>query len=86
MPLDAPQFLPVFEVIANSGKPVLLHPARARDMPDYPTEKYSKYEICSVLGWPYETGVTLARLVFSGIMDRFPGLNVIAHHLGNSLS
>jgi aminocarboxymuconate-semialdehyde decarboxylase len=35
-----------------------------------------------VLGWPYETGVTLARLVFSGIMDRFPDLKVIAHHLG----
>jgi aminocarboxymuconate-semialdehyde decarboxylase len=82
VPLDAPQFLPVFEVIANSGKPALLHPARTRQMPDYPTETYSKYEICSVLGWPYETGVTLARLVFSGVMDRFPSLKVIAHHLG----
>jgi aminocarboxymuconate-semialdehyde decarboxylase len=82
IPLDAPQFLPVFEVIAKSGKPILLHPARTREMPDYPTEKHSKYEICSVLGWPYETGVTLSRLVFSGIMDRFPDLKVIAHHLG----
>ena len=81
-PLDEPQFWPVFEVIAKSGKPILLHPSRTRDMPDYPTEKYSKYEICSVLGWPYETGVTLARLVFSGIMDRYPDLKVIAHHLG----
>ena len=51
-------------------------------MPDYPTETYSKYEICSVLGWPYETGVTLARFVFSGIMDRHPDLKIIAHHLG----
>jgi uncharacterized protein len=82
IPLDEPQFWPVFEVIAKSGKPILLHPSRTRDMPDYPTEKYSKYEICSVLGWPYETGVTLARLVFSGIMDRFADLKVIAHHLG----
>ena len=82
VPLDVPEFLPIFEVIAKSGKPILLHPARTRDMPDYPTEKYSKYEICSVLGWPYETGVTLARLIFSGIMDRFPDLKVIAHHLG----
>ncbi len=81
-PLDAPQFLPIFEIIAKHGKPILLHPARNREMPDYPTEKVSKYEICSVLGWPYETGVTLARLVFSGIMDRFPQLKVIAHHLG----
>jgi uncharacterized protein len=80
--LDEPQFWPIFEVIAKSGKPILLHPSRTRDMPDYPTEKHSKYEICSVLGWPYETGVTLARLVFSGIMDRFPDLKVIAHHLG----
>ena len=81
-PLDEPQFWPIFEVIAKSGKPILLHPARTRDMPDYPTEKISKYEICSVLGWPYETGVTLARLVFSGIMDRYSDLKVIAHHLG----
>jgi uncharacterized protein len=81
-PLDEPQFWPIFEVIAKSGKPILLHPARTREMPDYPTEKHSKYEICSVLGWPFETGVTLARLVFSGIMDRYPDLKVIAHHLG----
>jgi len=81
-PLDEPEFWPIFEVVAKSGKPILLHPARTREMPDYPTEKHSKYEICSVLGWPYETGVTLARLVFSGIMDRYPDLKVIAHHLG----
>ena len=81
-PLDEPEFWPIFEVIAKSGRPILLHPARTREMPDYPSEKHSKYEICSVLGWPYETGVTLARLVFSGIMDRYPDLKVIAHHLG----
>ena len=66
----------------RSGKPILLHPARNRDMPDFSTEKVSKYEICSVLGWPYETGVSLARLVFSGIMDRYPDLKVVSHHLG----
>ena len=81
-PLDEPEFWPIFEVIAKSGKPILLHPARTREMPDYPTEKHSKYEICSVLGWPFETGAALARLVFSGIMDRYPDLKVIAHHLG----
>ena len=81
-PLDEPQFLPIFDVIAAAGKPILLHPSRTREMPDYPTEKVSKYEISSVLGWPYETGVTLSRLIFSKIMDRHPDLKVIAHHLG----
>ncbi len=81
-PLDEKKFWPIYEVIAKSGRPILLHPARTREMPDYPTEKVSKYEICSVLGWPYETGVTLARFVFSGIIDRNPGLTIVAHHLG----
>ena len=82
VPLDEPQFWPIYEVIAKAGRPILLHPSRTRQMPDYPTEKVSKYEICSVLGWPYETGVTLARFVFSGIIDRNPNLKIIAHHLG----
>src|SRR5215471_16978693 len=81
-PLDARHFWPIYEIIERSGRPILLHPIRTREMADYRTETTSKYEICSVLGWPYETGVALARLVFSGIMDRFPGLKVIAHHLG----
>ena len=61
-PLDEQKFWPIYEIIAKSGRPILLHPARTREMPDYPTEKHSKYEICSVLGWPYETGVTLVAL------------------------
>ena len=81
-PLDEPHFWPIYEIIEKSGKPILLHPIRTREMADYRTETKSKYEICSVIGWPFETGVALARLVFSGIMDRFPDLKVITHHLG----
>ena len=81
-PIDQDQFLPIYEIIEKSGKPILLHPIRTREMADYRTETKSKYEICSVIGWPFETGAALARLVFSGIMDRFPDLKVITHHLG----
>jgi len=34
------------------------------------------------LGWPYETSVCMARLVYSGFFDRHPGLTVITHHAG----
>ncbi len=81
-PLDQDQFLPIYEVIEKSGKPILLHPIRTREMADYRNEKVSKYEINSVIGWPFETGAALARLVFSGIIDRFPNLKIITHHLG----
>jgi predicted TIM-barrel fold metal-dependent hydrolase len=81
-PLDEERFLPIFEVIAKSGKPILLHPIRTREMADYRNEKVSKYEINSVIGWPFETGAALARLVFSGVIDRFPDLKIVTHHLG----
>ena len=81
-PIDEEHFWPIYEIIEKSGKPILLHPIRTREMADYRTEAVSKYEICSVIGWPFETGAALARLVFSGIMDRFPNLKIISHHLG----
>jgi predicted TIM-barrel fold metal-dependent hydrolase len=81
-PLDEERFWPIFAAIEQSGKPILLHPIRTRDMPDYKTESVSKYEINSVIGWPFETGACLARLVFSGIIDTYPKLRVITHHLG----
>ena len=81
-PIDAEHFWPIYEIIEKSGRPILLHPIRTREMADYRTEDKSKYEICSVIGWPFETGAALARLVFSGTMDRYPALKIITHHLG----
>ena len=80
--IDGKEFWPLYEVIERSGKPILLHPARSREMIDYAGEEKSKYEICSVLGWPFETGVALSRFIFSKIMDTYPNLKVISHHLG----
>lgn len=81
-PLDEERFFPIFETAAKHGRPVFLHPSRASDMPDYKTEDKSRYEIWWTFGWPYETSAAMARLVFSGLMDRLPELKVLAHHLG----
>jgi aminocarboxymuconate-semialdehyde decarboxylase len=82
-PLDDPECLPIFErAVAHHRVPIWLHPARGANTPDYPTEKKSKYEIWQVLGWPYETSVAMARLVFSGMLDRFPEMVIVTHHLG----
>jgi predicted TIM-barrel fold metal-dependent hydrolase len=82
-PLDAPEFFQVFEVAQQFDKLVLLHPSRgAADLADYKTETKSLYEIWWTFGWPYETSAAMARLVFSGMLDRLPKLKVLAHHLG----
>ncbi len=80
--LDEPQFFPIFEVAAKSGKPVLLHPARNANFPDFAAETRSKYEIWVIFGWPYETSATMARLIFSGVTTKLPNLKFLTHHLG----
>ena len=81
-PLDEPRFFPIFEMAANHDRPVLLHPSRGSEMPDYRTEDRSRYEVWWTFGWPYETSTAMARLVFSGLLDKLPTLKVLAHHLG----
>lgn len=81
-PLDAPEFSDVFAAIAAAGVPIWLHPSRGPDFADYAAETLSRYEIWWCFGWPYETSAAMARLVFSGMFDRYPGLQVLTHHMG----
>ena len=81
-PLDGPEFDPLFATLAAHDLPAFLHPARSARFADYPDEDKSRYEIWQVIGWPYETAACIARLVFSGVMDRHPGLKIVTHHLG----
>jgi aminocarboxymuconate-semialdehyde decarboxylase len=81
-PLDAPEFQPIFDELARRDRAIWLHPARGGNFPDYLTEQRSKYEIWWTFGWPYETSVAMARLVFSGLFDRHPNLKIITHHMG----
>ena len=36
-------------------------------------------------GWPYDTSVAMVRMVFAGLLDRYPGLKIITHHLGGMI-
>jgi predicted TIM-barrel fold metal-dependent hydrolase len=81
-PLDIPELLPVFEVMADYDLPIWVHPIRPATFPDYLTEQKSKYEIWWTFGWPYETSVMMSRLVFGGYFDKFLNLKIITHHLG----
>lgn len=81
-PLDDPEFRPLFERMAAYDLPIWLHPARPSTFADYSVEEKSRYEVWFVFGWPYETSVAMARIVFSGLFDAFPNLKIITHHMG----
>ena len=85
-PLDEAQFFPVFERATNHhGVPIWMHPARPASRADYAGEPKSKYEIWQVLGWPFETSVAMARMVFSGLLEKLPKIRIITHHCGGMI-
>ena len=81
-PIVSPEFMPIFEAMAAYDLPIWLHPYRGADVADYKSEDRSLYEIWWTFGWPYETSVAMARIVFAGLFDRFPDLKIITHHMG----
>jgi len=84
-PLTSPELLPLFDLMAELDRPIWVHPTRGADMPDYKTEAKSQFEIWWTLGWPYETSVMMARLVFEGLFDKHPDLKIITHHMGGMI-
>jgi predicted TIM-barrel fold metal-dependent hydrolase len=79
-PLDSPEFMPLFEMMSKYNLPILLHPTTGVTGTDYESEKGSKYMVDTAFGWPYETTLAMTRLVFSGILEKWPNLKVITHH------
>jgi aminocarboxymuconate-semialdehyde decarboxylase len=85
-PLDDPEFFPVFErATRHHDVPIWMHPARPATRADYAGEPKSRYEIWQVLGWPYETSAAMARIVFSGMLQRLPEMRIITHHCGGMI-
>lgn len=81
-PLTSPELAPLFDAMSRYDLPIWLHPYRGPGWSDYPTEDRSQFEIWWTFGWPYDTSVAMARIVFAGYFDRWPGLKIITHHMG----
>jgi len=84
-PLNYPEFLPLYELMAAYDLPIWIHPVRDRQVPDYPVETMSEYGLFLAFAWPFETTLAMGRLVFSGVLEKFPGLRFITHHCGGML-
>lgn len=82
-PLDSPEYIDFWEHAAERDVPVLIHPA---DPVVFTGRTYeAEYDLAHTFGWPFETILVLSRLVFSGIIERFPTLKIVSHHLGGAL-
>jgi len=80
-PID--KFQTFWAEVEKLGVPVYIHPI---DPISNASRSYEdEYDLMHVFGWPFETTLILARLVFSGTLERYPGLKILAHHLGGMI-
>ncbi|HEU4437811.1 MAG TPA: amidohydrolase family protein [Methylomirabilota bacterium] len=78
--LSDPAFFPVFERCQALGLPIGLHPFNVNG-----AERLKAYYLTNLLGNPYDTGIAAAHLIFGGVLDRLPKLQVILPHAGGTL-
>jgi aminocarboxymuconate-semialdehyde decarboxylase len=77
--LNDSSFLPVFERINALGVPIFLHPFNVIG-----AQRLTSYYLHNLLGNPFDTAVAAANLIFSGLLDRFPKLNICLPHAGGA--
>ncbi|MBM4276526.1 MAG: hypothetical protein FJ130_01420 [Deltaproteobacteria bacterium] len=81
--LDSSEYFPFYERLAEQDLPLFLHPTH---WDSYPLVDMNKgWRMMQILGWPFDTTQAVWRLILGGVIDRFPGLKIVTHHLGAML-
>lgn len=80
-PVDSEEMSPLYAECERRGQPVWIHPQLTDCL--YPWIKESLLD--RSLGWPFDTSLAMMRLVYGGVLERHPGLQVVTHHLGGMI-
>lgn len=88
--LDAPRFTPVFEAAQALGVPIYVHPAPP---PETIMKAYfsglpgEAGHLLSIAGWGWhaEMGLHALRLIVSGVLERFPEMQIVIGHMGEGV-
>ncbi len=77
--LDSPEYEVFFDKVSRFDVPILLHPTNWKS--------YSLVDdkMMTIFGWPFDTTQAVWRLIVGGVLDEFPTLKVVTHHLGAML-
>jgi aminocarboxymuconate-semialdehyde decarboxylase len=78
--LSDPRFTPIFARIEALGLPVFLHPLQVVG-----GKRLAPYYLGNLIGNPVDTAIAAAHLIFGGMLDRFPRLEINLPHAGGAL-
>ncbi len=81
--LDDPKYWAIFEAAEALKVPIYIHPGTPPPAMIGPFLERGLDG--AIYGFAVETGLHLLRIIVSGALDRFPGLRIVAGHLGEGL-
>src|ERR1700757_1375235 len=62
--------------------PIFIHPPR---VPIGHEQQMNQYKLDELVGRPFDTAMALARMILSGLFDRYPALKIAVAHMGGGL-
>ncbi len=82
--LDDPELDPLYETLVDLDVPLFVHPSPlgAAGPPD--DARLRRFDLDLVLGLAYDETLAVAALVFGGVLERHPGLDVCVSHGGGA--
>lgn len=78
--LDDPLFHPFYERMNEYGLPIHIHPRGPVE-----AETFKDYRMGPMLGFEMDLCVAVARLLFSGLLEKYTNLKFIVSHLGGGI-
>ena len=76
-PIDGERFMQVYETAVKLDVPIFVHPTSPLN-----TVGMEDYRLVPIMGFGVDTSLAVLRLVFSGVLERLPGLKLVATHTG----
>ena len=70
---------PFYDKVVSLDVPLFLMPADPTAYPDL------EYGLGRIYGWPFDTTIAAATLVFGGVIEDYPGIKIVLHHLGGMM-
>ena len=72
-------FFPIYERLEALGLPLFLHPMMVNN------ERMKQFYLINLCGNPFETALAAGHLIFGGVLDAFPKLEISLPHAGGAL-
>lgn len=78
---DNEDVYPYFEFAQANGYPIVMHPPQL----PYGYPIMNKYRLEETAGRPADTAMSVARMICSGLLDRYPDVQIVLVHMGGGV-